>query len=155
MFFTRFTQCYFIKCMKTITIFSFFFILSIEATVFSQVSFDDGKTYYTDSSQTRLCEGKFRAFYPGYKLKSSTTYAKGKLNGELIQYYEDGKIKAKVNYLNGLLEGEPIEYSPDTNVLKSKFHFSNGLKNGECTTYTETGEVDKTFIYLNDVVQKQ
>lgn len=143
----------FFKRMKTNFLLVLLFLFVTQFSAFSQISFDNGHTFYTDSSQTRLCDGKFRAFYPGYKLKSSTTYSKGKLNGELIEYYEDGRIKAKVNYLNGLLNGESIEYYPDTNVLKSKFHFLNGLKNGECIIYTESGEIDKSYVYLNDVIQ--
>lgn len=135
--------------MKFFYIFLFACLFSINA--FSQVSFDGGKTFYTDSTETTLCNGKFRAFYPGFKLKSSTTYLNGKLNGEMIEYYQDSKVKAKVNYLNGLLEGEALEYYPETNILKSKFNFTNGLKNGECITYNEQGGIVEQKIFVNGV----
>lgn len=138
--------------MKVFVIFFFTCLSSLYG--FGQVSFDDGKTFYTDSSQTTLCNGKFRAFYPGFKLKSSTTYLDGKLHGELIEYYQDSKIKAKVNYVNGLLDGESIEYYPETNVIKSKFHFTNGLKNGECTTYNEQGEILEKKFFVNGIPEK-
>lgn len=135
--------------MKSFYFFLFACLLSFNS--FAQVSFDNGKTYYTDSTETILCNGKFRAFYPGFKLKSSTSYLNGKLHGEMIEYYEDGKTKAKVSYLDGLLDGEAIEYYPETGVLKSKFHFTNGLKNGECITYNEQGEILEQKIFENGV----
>lgn len=135
--------------MKVFVVF-FFASLSSFCT-FGQVSFDGGKTFYTDSSQTTLCNGKFRAFYPGFKLKSSTTYVDGKLHGEFVEYYQDSKIKAKVNYVNGLLDGESVEFYPETNAMKSKFHFTNGLKNGECTTYNEQGEILEQKIFVNGI----
>lgn len=135
-------------------VFNIFFFICLSSYGFNQVSFDDGKTFYTDSSQTTLCNGKFRAFYPGFKLKSSTTYLDGKLHGELVEYYQDSKIKAKVNYVNGLLDGESVEYYPETNVMKSKFHFTSGLKNGVCTTYDEHGEILEEKIFVNGIPKK-
>ena len=60
---------------------------------FSQVSFDNGETYYTDSSETVLCNGKFRKFYSGFNIKSSATYSNGKLHGEYVEHYTNGLIK--------------------------------------------------------------
>ena len=129
----------------------FFFTSLFIFNSFGQVSFDDGKTFYTDSTETTLCNGKFRAFYPGFKLKSSTTYLNGKLNGESIEYYLDGNVKAKFNYLNGVLDGEAVEFYPVTNVMKSKFHFTNGLRNGDCISYNEQGEIVEQKIFVNGV----
>ena len=120
---------------------------------FSQISFDNGVTFYTDSSETTLCTGKFRKFYPGYKLRSTATYEKGQLNGESIEYDKEGNITAKIYYLNGKLEGESIEYFPGTTVLKSRFNYSKGEKHGECCTYSETGEVVEKWVFEHGVLK--
>lgn len=132
--------------MKTATLCIFIFSFS---SSFSQISFDNGITFYTDSTETTLCTGKFRKFYPGYKIRSTATYEKGQLNGESIEYDKEGNITAKIYYLNGKLEGESLEYFPGTNVLKSKFNFSKGEKHGECISYSETGEILELTVFEN------
>jgi len=137
--------------MRSTTLFLLF--ISFCSISFSQLSFDNDNTFYTDSSQTVLCNGKFRKFYSGYKIRSSSTYLNGKLSGETVEYFIDGQVKMKINYLNGQFEGESLEYYPETSILKSKFFFSNGLKNGECFTYDEKGEVFQKWNFLNGVIQ--
>jgi antitoxin component YwqK of YwqJK toxin-antitoxin module len=136
--------------MKITTAFIFVFFFSLS---YSQVTFDGGVTFYTDSSETTLCSGKFRKFYPGYKLRSTATYEKGQLNGESIEYDKEGNITAKIYYLNGKLEGESVEYYPATTILKSRFNYSKGEKHGECFTYNETGEVIDKRVFENGVLK--
>ena len=136
--------------MKITTAFIFVFFFSLS---YSQVTFDNGVTFYTDSSETTLCTGKFRKFYPGYKLRSTATYEKGQLNGESIEYDKEGNITAKIYYLNGKLEGESIEYFPGTTVLKSRFNYSKGEKHGECCTYSETGDVVEKWVFEHGVLK--
>lgn len=139
--------------MKTTTLL-FLFICTFSNSAISQVTFDNGETYYVDSSETILCNGKFRKFYPGFKIKSSTNYSKGKLNGESIEYFENGQTKSIINYSNGIINGEATEFYPETLVIKSKFTFLNGMKNGEFITYKENGEVLEKRVYVNDVLQE-
>ena len=135
------------------TIFLLFLGIFFNSTLFSQVTFDNGETYYTDSTETVLCNGKFRKFYSGFNIKSSATYSNGKLHGEYVEHYTNGLIKSTMHYSNGLLNGEVVEYYPEINIMKTKFHYTNGLKNGECTTYDEVGEVILKQIYVNGVLQ--
>jgi antitoxin component YwqK of YwqJK toxin-antitoxin module len=137
-----------------ITTLLFFFMFILNSSLFSQISYDNGSTFYTDSSQTMLCNGKFRKFYPGLKIKSSTSFLKGKLDGESIEYFENGQVFTSLNYSNGLLEGEALEFYPETLVIKSKFHFSKGLKNGECITYDESGDIVEKLNFINGVIQE-
>jgi len=121
----------------------FFFNLPI----FAQVSLDHGATFYTDSTETILCNGKFRKFYPGYIIKSSISFKAGKLHGEYHEYFENGLSKITAHYNAGLLEGEYIEYYPELNEIKLKTHSLNGVKHGLETTYDEVGEEIKTVNY--------
>ena len=138
--------------MKT-TILLFLGIL-FNSYIFSQVSFDNGETYYTDSSETVLCNGKFRKFYSGYKIKSSASFKAGKLNGDFHEYFENGLTKISTHYKLGLLDGEYIEYYPEINEMKLKTHYVNGVKHGKETTYDEVGEEIKTVNYENGVLKE-
>lgn len=131
----------------------FLFFCFLNFSAYSQISFDNGVTFYTDSSKITLCNGKFRKFYPGFKIRTSTNYLNGKLDGECIEYYENGQVKILLNFKNGVLDGEEIEYYPETLLMKSKFVFTNGLKNGECFLYKENGDVLERKMYVNDVLQ--
>ncbi len=133
--------------MKT-TIILFLGIL-FSSYSFSQVSFDNGETYYTDSTETVLCNGKFRKFYTGYKIKSSASFKNGKLNGDFHEYFENGLTKIYAHYKMGLLEGEYTEYYPQINEMKLKTHYVDGIKHGLETTYDEVGEEIKTVNYVN------
>ncbi len=139
--------------MKFIFSLSVVFCL-LSTSLFSQVSFDDGNTFYTDSSQTTLCNGKFRTFYPGFKQKTSTNYVEGRLHGEFIEYYADGKVKAKFTYVNGQVDGEALEFYPETGIVKSRFNYSNGLKNGECVFYDEKGDITERKVFVKGVIQQ-
>ena len=134
--------------------FLLFLLPFLTFSAFSQITFDRGATFYTDSSKTTLCNGKFRKFYPGYKIKMSTNYLNGKLEGESTEHFENGQVKILLHFKNGLLDGEAIEYYPETLLMKSKFIFSNGLKNGECFLYKENGDVLERKVYTNDVLQR-
>ena len=129
-----------------ITILLFLGILFSSYSI-SQVTFDNGETYYTDSSETVLCNGKFRKFYPGYKIKSSASFIAGKLNGDFHEYFENGLTKISAHYKLGVLEGEFTEYYPELNEIKLKTHYLNGIKHGLETTYDEVGEEIKTVNY--------
>ena len=121
---------------------------------FSQVSFDNGETYYTDSSETVLCNGKFRKFYSGYNIKSSASFKAGKLNGDFHEYFENGLTKTAAHYKLGLLDGEYAEYYPEINVMKFKTHYLMGVKHGEETTFDEVGEKIKSVFYENGVLKE-
>jgi len=138
--------------MKIITLFLLFFI-STNFSTFGQISFDNGVSFYTDSSKSTLCNGVFRKFYPGFKIKTITNYVNGKLEGECIEYFVNGQIKNKLNFKDGLLDGEIVEYYEETMVIKSKYTFVNGLKNGESISYNSSGEVVEKKLFVNDVIQ--
>jgi uncharacterized protein len=135
---------YLLFCLGFSTFFSF---------CYGQVTFDGGNTYYVDSSQSILCNGKFRTFYPKFKLKTSTNYENGKMAGEFVEYFPDGKIKAQFNYKDNLIEGEAVEYYPEEGILKSKYHFLHGEKHGICIDYNEMGELIESKNYVNGVAE--
>ena len=121
---------------------------------FSQVTFDNGETYYTDSSETVLCNGKFRKFYSGYRIKISASFKAGKLNGDFHEYFENGLTKISAHYKLGLLEGEFTEYYPEINEMKFKTNYANGVKHGKETSYDEVGEEIKSVFYENGVLKE-
>ena len=138
--------------MKIIAL-CFLIFLSVNHSTFGQISFDNGLTFYTDSSKTNLCNGVFRKFYPGFKIRTMTNYLDGKLEGECIEYFINGQIKNQLNFKNSLLNGEIIEYYEETLVIKNRYIFVNGLKNGESFSYNTNGEVLERKIFVNDILQ--
>ena len=138
--------------MKTIII--FFLGLLINSTLYSQVTFDSGETFYTDSTQSTLCHGKYKKFYPGHILQYSHSFTNGKLNGECNEYYEDGIIKSSKHYIDGFLDGIVVEYYQELNVMQSKSHYSKGVLDGESILYDQVGEITNKLFYINGVLQK-
>jgi len=138
--------------MKTVLL--LFFGLFFNSILYSQVTFDDGETFYTDSTETVLCHGKYRKFYSGLILKSSENFVKGKLSNESHEFFENGLMKSNYSYKNGLLDGFSLEYFPGLDQIKSKIQYSKGLKNGEAISYDEIGEISETLMYVDGVLQK-
>lgn len=139
--------------MRTFII--FFLGLLLNFTLYSQVTFDSGETFYTDSSATILCNGKFKKYYPGHILKNSLNFLNGKLNGECNEYFEDGIIKTSKHYVDGYLDGIVVEYYQELNVMQSKSHYSKGVLDGECILYDQVGEITNRLFYNNGILQKQ
>lgn len=138
--------------MNSIFLIGSFLILNFFSI--SQVSFDNGQTFYTDSSKTTLCHGKYRKYYSGLNLKSSTSFLNGKMHGEYHEFFENGLMKISIHYIDGLYDGEVIEFYPELNEMKSKFHYSKGIKNGEAIYYDEVGEITKKELYVNGVLKE-
>lgn len=136
-----------------ITTFSLLLFITLNFSSFGQISFDNGVSFYTDSSKSTLCNGVFRKFYPGFKIRTVTNYVNGKLEGECIEYFANGQVKNQLNFKNGLLDGEIIEYYEETLVIKNRYIFVNGLKNGESISYNPNGEVLEKKLFVNDVLQ--
>jgi antitoxin component YwqK of YwqJK toxin-antitoxin module len=128
--------------------------LIFNSILYSQISFDGGETFYTDSSATTLCNGKYKKYYHGHILKSSLNFLNGKLNGECNEYYEDGIIKTSKHYIDGYLDGIVVEYYQELNVMQSKSHYSKGVLDGESILYDQVGEITNKLFYVNGVLQK-
>lgn len=97
-------------------------------------------------------------YYPGGKIRSSTMYRNGVMDGIRRVYDTTGKIEQAFIYCNGVITGEGIvkedgnrdgfwkEYYPDGS-LKSEGRYDNGTTTGEWKFYHANGKTEQTGKY--------
>ena len=84
--------------------------------------------------------------YPNGKMKVSSEYKNGYLNGRFAEYYEDGKVESEIYYKDNLKEGVFNEYYQD-GQLKASMYFRKSLKDSICSYYYKDGQLKRQENY--------
>lgn len=84
--------------------------------------------------------------YPNGKIKVSSEYKNGYLNGKFTKYHEDGKVESEIYYKDNLKEGVFNEYYAD-GQLKASMYFRKSLKDSICSYYYKDGQLKRQENY--------
>jgi antitoxin component YwqK of YwqJK toxin-antitoxin module len=89
-----------------------------------------------------------KEYYTNGKIKKSTEFSHGKLNGLFQSYYENGQISLISSYVNGAKFGKQLQYY-ETGKLKEEAFFNNDTLIGVFHKYFNNGGIHKDFFYIH------
>lgn len=102
---------------------------------------------FVDNSRS----GESKSFFPGSKLKQTSTYQDNQIVGEVITYYESGQISDKTNFQHNKPNGLSQTFY-ESGKQASKVYFSEGRYDGLFEEYAENGQLLISATYLNGVL---
>lgn len=92
--------------------------------------------------------GESKSFFPGGKLKQTSTYSDNQLEGLVTTYYESGQIRDKTNFRNNKPNGLSETFY-ESGKQASKVNFSEGRYDGLFEEFTESGQILISASYLD------